>query len=516
MLLGSDCYDNGFHHTRGLHTGGGAKAALMAPGMLACSLSFCLPSPRSRVTRRSGVGMYLDFYRLKSTPFQITPDPTFLFLSASHKAALEAMTAGIAARQGFVAITGAKGVGKTTLVRAYLARVAPPQLTTIVLWHAHLSFLEILALMARRFAGPVATDDTTALLAQMQQFLRHEAQQSRNVALIIDEAQHLPLETLEQLPLLTNLLPSREPPLQIVLVGQPELQQHLRRRGLRRVAQRIGIRATIRPLTKAESLAYIRQRVAKVALPGGPIFTEGALQAMVRHARGVPRDVNLLCTNVLQAGFWAQQQPITADLVQQVMAASTSSIPFPLGRLGLTAAAGLVLVAGLLWIAPFSSGPQAPRSHPAVRTPAWSEALQPTSVPPLVAPRLQQPEPAPQAQAESTPGSAVGPDPGEGHVRLGPLESSESQRLETPPAAPTPSATLTPRVTPTPPSTSIETEFKSCDKLKAEIQAKLDAKRITGYTLTIIARGDVHGQHIVGSCEGNTKRIAYNRSRNAQ
>src|SRR5262249_17078790 len=164
--------------------------------MLACSPAFDLPSLRQRVTRRSGVGMYLDFYQLKSAPFQITPDPTFLFLSASHKAALDAMTAGIAARQGFVAITGSKGVGKTTLVHAYLARIAPPQLTTIVLWQAPLSFVELLALMARRFAGPMATDDATPLLGQLQQLLRHESQQGRNVALIIDEAQHLPLETL--------------------------------------------------------------------------------------------------------------------------------------------------------------------------------------------------------------------------------------------------------------------------------------------------------------------------------
>jgi len=148
--------------------------------------------------------------------------------------------------------------------------------------------------------------------------------------------------------------------------------------------------------------------------------------------------------------------------------------------------------------------------------PASSETPQPTSVPPLVAPGLQQPEPAPQASAESTPSSAVGPDLGEDHVRLGPLEAPESQRLEIPPAAPAPPATLTPRVTPTPPATSIDTGPKPCDKLKAEIQAKLDAKRITGYTLTIIASEDAKGQHIVGSCEGNTKKIAYNRARNAQ
>jgi len=294
------------------------------------------------------------------------------------------------------------------------------------------------------------------------------------------------------------------------------------------VAQCIGIRATIRPLTEAESLTYIRQRVAKVALPGGPLFTEGALQAMVRHARGVPRDVNLLCTNVLQAGFWAQQQPITADLVQQVMATSTGVRPFPLGRLGLAAAAGLVLAAGLLWVAPFRTRPQATRSNPAVPAPAWIEAPRPTSEPLLVAPPLQQSDPALQTRPEPPHGSAIGHAPDEGDIRLAPLESLESQRLETPPAtltprvtptpsdAPTPSATLTPRVTPTPPATPLGTGLKSCDKLKAEIQAKLDAKGVTGYALTIMASRDVKGHHIVGSCEGNTKKIALNRSRNAQ
>jgi hypothetical protein len=127
-----------------------------------------------------------------------------------------------------------------------------------------------------------------------------------------------------------------------------------------------------------------------------------------------------------------------------------------------------------------------------------------------VAPRQQQLDPAPQARAESTPGRAVGQDPGEGYIRLVPRESLESQRLETPPA------TLPPRVTPPPPAAPIGRALKSCDALKAEIQAKLDAKRITGYALTIMASGDLKGQHIVGSCEGNTKKIAYNRSRNAQ
>src|SRR5262245_26893666 len=168
-------------------------------------------------TRHAGVSMYLDFYRLKSAPFQTPPDSTFLFLSASHHAALDTLAAGIATRQGLMTITGARGVGKTTLMRAYLARVATLQLTTIVSWHAHLSFLEVLVLLARRFAVPAAPHDTEALLAQLQQRLREESHQGRTVALIIDEAQHMPRETLEQLPVLAHLTSTKESLLSIVL-----------------------------------------------------------------------------------------------------------------------------------------------------------------------------------------------------------------------------------------------------------------------------------------------------------
>src|ERR1051326_7133691 len=111
--------------------------------------------------------MYLDFYHLKDAPFPLTPDPTLFFISPSHQAALDTLTHGLAMRQDLVVITGASGVGKTTLVHAYLARVAPPQLTTLVLWQAHLSFMEILALLARRFAVPVTTDDLGVLRSHL-------------------------------------------------------------------------------------------------------------------------------------------------------------------------------------------------------------------------------------------------------------------------------------------------------------------------------------------------------------
>ena len=341
------------------------------------------------------------------------------------------------------------------------------------------------------------------------------------MVLLIDEAQDLPLETLEQLPLLVPLTSSQEPLLQIGLVGQPVLLQHLRRRRRRRVAPRIGSHATIRPLTEAESLAYIRQRVARVALPGGPIFTPEALQTIVCHAHGVPHDVHLLCTNALLAGYWAHQQPITADLVQQVLAATRDAKPFPLGQLGLATAAGLGLVAGLLWIVSFSAGPQATHRGPATHAHPQREAPRLTSAPVLGMPHLQQPEPA--APAVSPPSTAVGHDPGEDPVRHGPPEALERPGLETPSATltplapavppPNPPPTLPPRAA-TPPSASPRGKaLKACHELQAEIQAKLDAKNVTGYRLTILASDDVHGHQIVGSCEGGTKKIALHRSR---
>jgi general secretion pathway protein A len=464
--------------------------------------------------------MYLDFYRLKSPPFESTPDPAFLFVSASHQAALDALAVGTATRQGFVTITAPPGVGKTTLVRAYLARVAPPQRTTMVLWQARLSFRELLTLLVRRFAQPVVTDDAGALLAQLRQLLWHEAQQGRQVALLIDEAQDLPLETLAQLPLLADLSPSRASPLQIVLVGQPALLRHLRRRALRHVAQHISIRATLRPLTEAESLLYIRQRVVKVALPGGPLFTQDALHAIVRHTRGVPRDLNLVCTDVLQAGYWEQQQPITAALVQQVTAAPTGSTPLPLGWLGLAAVAGLVLVAGLLWVVPFRPGAQLTQHSAAARASLQNEAPRPTSAPVLEAPRLQ--PPAAAAPAASPPSTAVRHDPGEDPVRHGSPEVLERQRPETPPvtltppapAVPPPAATPPPRATPPPQASPRGRTLKACNELQAEIQAKLDAQSVIGYRLIILASGDVQGHQIVGSCEGGTKKIALHRLRN--
>ena len=369
---------------------------------------------------------YLEYYRLQRAPFPLTPDPTLLFVSPGHQAAMDALTQGIAARQGLVVLTGAPGVGKTTLVHTYLARGVPPDLTTLVLWQAHLSFMDILAHLARRFAVSVATDDLGSLQTQIRARLVEEAHRGRNIALIIDEAQHLPLETLEQVWELAHPLAARALPLQIVLVGQPALQHHLQERHHHQVAQGLGLYATLEPFTAAESLAYIRQHVAKVALPGGPLFTPEALQALVRHAQGVARVLNRLCTDVLQAGCWAQQQPITAQLVRRVLAASTGGPPVSRRRRTLAVTAGVLLVASLLWVAPFHSWSLLIPSRSVTRLAPAREAAPSPSRPP----RPPQAGPASSARGASRAGNAPNLATDEGTPRLEPETAVTPQPVE--------------------------------------------------------------------------------------
>jgi len=304
--------------------------------------------------------VYLDYYCLSQAPFHITPDPKFFFLSSSHQAALGAIAYSIASRQDLVAIFGEAGVGKTTLLRTYLAHVNPQELRTIFVFNPYLAFYDLLKLIFRNLGLTITTDDPLVLVHQLQQALNEEARQGRHVALIIDEAQAMPVETLEQLRLLSTLEDATAPPLQIVLVGQPELHQKLQQDTLQHLEQRIGVRLTILPLTRQESLAYIHHRLAKVTQDDNPIFTEAALRRLVRHAKGVPRVLNILCTNALIAGVAAQQKPITAALVKSVIAESRDTKRIPMWQLGLASSAALTLLASLLWLAPWQGRHDAP------------------------------------------------------------------------------------------------------------------------------------------------------------
>lgn len=299
--------------------------------------------------------MYLDFYHLKKAPFHITPDPEFLFLSPSHKAALGSIIYGIEERQGFVAILGEVGLGKTTIVRSYLERVDQKRLKTIYIFNANVSFRSLLQAIYHEFRLEITTDDVFEMVNGLHQVLIEEYKQGRNVALIIDEVQNMPIETLENLRMLSNLETSTEKLIQIVLIGQPEFAHKLELHALRQLKQRLVIRSTIAPLNAAESMAYIQHRLAKVVRHDGPLFTTGALQRIIAQAHGAPRTLNILCTNALIAGFGQRQQPISAKTVRRVITDLAGKRPVSLRRLGFAGSLGLVLCATLFGLSSYKN-----------------------------------------------------------------------------------------------------------------------------------------------------------------
>src|SRR3989442_1248925 len=300
--------------------------------------------------------MYLDFYRLKKGPFPITPDPAFLFLSPSHKAALGALVYGIEARQGFVALLGEVGLGKTTILRSYLERVDQSQLKPIYLLHANMAFRDLLNTLCQEFGLEVTTEHVAETVNRLHHVLIEEYQQGRNVVLLVDEAQHMPIETLEHLRMLSNLETSTQKLLQIILVGQPEFEAKLNDQALRQLKQRLVIRATIAPLTAEESRDYILYRLAKVSTVDEPIFTRGALQAIIKQAQGTPRVLNILCTNALMQGFGYGQRRISAAIAKDVIAEYTGKAPRRWWRPWVAVVGGLALLAAWWWFAAYAPG----------------------------------------------------------------------------------------------------------------------------------------------------------------
>jgi type II secretory pathway predicted ATPase ExeA len=479
-----------------------------------------------------------QFYDLQSDPFSNTSHPACLFASRGHQVVLQALIEHLRARQACVMLLGEAGVGKTVLLHTALAHRDLQHLKTVHVLYPTLSLHDIFKMMCRDFDLTEVTDDATTMAHALHRALLAEHERGRQVVLVIDEADTIPLDVLAPLLRLSHCRTfTGEPLLQIVLAGLPGLWRHFRTPPLRPLKPPKVTRVMLAPLTYGESQAYIRHRLQQAGADAGTdtIFAAGAVRAVAQRAGGNPRTLNGLCTQMLIRGFLARQRPISARMAQDVLTtcgATNSHTPWR----GVIAAAGLLVVGAMVGLFPSTyqrvteRGPRGllPFTRSLLTVSGVETARQPAamvsspSMPSLAAPRQQQHDPAPQVHAESTPENAVGQDTGEGHVRLVPLESLESQRLETPPATltprvlPPPSATLTPRVLPPPPAAPMGRAGKSCDELRAEIQAKLNAKRITGYSLTIIASGDLKGQHIVGSCEGNTKKIALNRSRYAQ
>jgi len=262
--------------------------------------------------------MYLNYYNFRKEPFQITPDPEFLFLSPSHKEAMASIIYGIEGKKGFIAIVGGVGVGKTTILRSYLERVNRDEIKIIYIFNANLSFRSLLETIYQELGIAPRTEDIFLMVNQLHEVLIEEYKKGCTVVLIVDEAQNMPVETLENLRMLSNLETATDKLIQIVLIGQPEFDDKLNRYELRQLKQRIAIRATILPLTREESERYIRHRLSKVMLREEPVLSRRALKEIVRYSRGIPRVINILCDNAFVTGYGYQKKPVTARIVREI------------------------------------------------------------------------------------------------------------------------------------------------------------------------------------------------------
>jgi general secretion pathway protein A len=259
--------------------------------------------------------MYLNFYGLAREPFHVTPDPAYFYLSPSHREAYASVVCGIERRKGFVLITGEVGTGKTTTLRTALRRLADSGLRPIYLYNPVLSFDELLVMLLNE-AGVEARPSTVARLNQLHWLLLRAYQLGRTIALVVDEAQNMPVETLEQLRMLSNLETSCDKLIQIVLVGQPELEEKLALRELRQLNQRVALRAVVRPFTRAESAEYVNHRIGVAGGDTPTVFTRRALATLVRAAQGNPRTLNILCDTALMNGFGAALRPVSARIAR--------------------------------------------------------------------------------------------------------------------------------------------------------------------------------------------------------
>jgi general secretion pathway protein A len=276
--------------------------------------------------------MYLNFYQLKNEPFNVTPDPAFLFLSAGHKEAFASIVYAVENRKGFMSITGEVGVGKTTILRSYIKEIDPERLNVIYIINANLSFKGLLKTIFDELEIEFEADEAFEMVNCLQQILIREYKNGRNFVIIIDEAQNMPFETLENLRMLSNLETSTDKLVQILLIGQPEFENMLEQSNLRQLKQRIAVRSTLSPLSKQDCIAYIRHRVAIAGADVDGIFTKSAIKRIIKKANGTPRILNILCDNALITGYGYQQRPITGRTVREVIADFEGKRRFPVLR----------------------------------------------------------------------------------------------------------------------------------------------------------------------------------------
>jgi len=262
--------------------------------------------------------MYKKFFGLKENPFNVNPDPRYLYLTPNTQEALACLTYGIETRKGFILLTGEVGTGKTTLINKLLEWLHKERVFTAFVFNPRLSVSQFLDFMMADFGIPCESNQKGHMLLKLNQWLLDRYQAGERAVLVVDEAQNLSPQMLEEIRLLTNLETSTEKLLQIVLAGQPELEQKLNQPQLRQLRQRITLRAKTRQLTLEETQGYIQERMRIAGAENPDIFSPEAVAAVHRYARGIPRVTNLLCEHALVSSFVDQKNPVPPEIVEEV------------------------------------------------------------------------------------------------------------------------------------------------------------------------------------------------------
>ena len=275
--------------------------------------------------------MYKSFYHLTRNPFEITPDPSFLFPTRRHNEALAALYYGVRRHKGFVVMTGEVGTGKTLLVRCLLELLNRRNVAYAYVFNSLLSPLEFLHYVAGDFGLAASGKTKSELLLELSSFLIDRHQQRLTTVLVIDEAHHLAPEVLEEVRLLTNLETAQEKLLQILLVGQPELDEKLDSIELRQLKQRIALRSQLEPLNLEETKGYVwrRLQLAGAESHAAALFPAETVARVYRHSRGIPRLINTLCENALITSFARREPSVPCDVIDEVAADFRLSVVRP-------------------------------------------------------------------------------------------------------------------------------------------------------------------------------------------
>lgn len=289
--------------------------------------------------------MYESYFGLTENPFSIAPNPHFLYMSERHREALSHLKFGLRESGGFVLLTGEVGTGKTTVSRRLLKEL-PEQTDLAFILNPMLTESELLATLCDELKIPYPAEPSLKQLTDaIQGFLLQNHQQGRQTVLLVDEAQHLKVSVLEQLRLLTNLETDTQKLLKIILIGQPELNQLLRRQELRQLSQRITARYHLLPLSRKDCAQYVLHRL-RIAGRERPLFTRAAVTRLHKHSGGIPRLMNLLCDRAMMGAYGAHQEKVDAKLMDQAAREVLHQEPMPGRRQPLWPWALLVAVAG--------------------------------------------------------------------------------------------------------------------------------------------------------------------------